>query len=83
LVGLDALEPKRPRGRSGDQAGDLTGLSRVERADSESVADLLEEGNTYEAEVVSGVEAADFDDGEVETHEVPEDDVPDEYLDKE
>ena len=55
----------------------MQGLSRVEGADSESVAELLEEGNTFEAEVVAGVEAADLDQGEVHSHEVPEDDVPD------
>ena len=82
IVGLDALEPKRPRGRSGRQAGDLQGLSRVQGADSESVADLLEEGNTFEAEAVAGVEAADLDNGEVRSHEVLEDDVPEEYLEK-
>ena len=70
------------RTRSGPQSGDLQGLSRVERADSESVAELLEEGNTFEAQVVSGVEAAGADEQEVRTHEVPEDDVPAEYLDK-
>jgi len=44
---------------------------------------LLEEGNTFEAGVVSGVEDADdADEREVHTHEVPEDDVPEEYLDK-
>src|SRR5215470_16454535 len=82
LVGLDALEPKRARGRSGRQAGDLQGLSRKESADSESVADLLEEGNTFEAEAVAGVEAADVDEREVHTQEVPEDDVPEEYLEE-
>jgi hypothetical protein len=82
IVALDALEPKTSRGRSGHQAGDLQGLSRIESADSESVAELLEEGNTFEAEAVAGVEAADVDEREVQTHEVPEDDVPDEYLDK-
>jgi hypothetical protein len=82
MVGLEALEPKRPRGRSGRQTGDVQGLSRVEGADSESVAELVEEGNTFEAGIVSGVEAADLDVGEVQTHEVPEDDVPDEYHDK-
>jgi hypothetical protein len=47
------------------------------------VDELLEEGNSFEAEVVKGVEdAADADEGEVHTHEVPEDDVPGEYLDK-
>jgi hypothetical protein len=69
---------------SGRQAGDLQGLSNVERADSESVDELLEEGNAFEGEAVMGVEQADdADEKEVRTHEVPEDDVPDEYLDKE
>jgi N utilization substance protein A len=48
--------------------------------DSESVEELLEEGQSFEAEAVSGVEnAKDADQGEVRTHEVPEDDVPGEY----
>jgi hypothetical protein len=56
----------------------------VERADSESVDELLEEGNASEAGVVTGVERAEDDvEGEVRTREVPEDDVPEEYLDKE
>ena len=66
---------------SGGQSGDLQGLSSIERADSESVDELLEEGNAFEADVVKGVEDADdADEREVRTHEVPEDDVPDEYL---
>jgi hypothetical protein len=73
---------KKPETRSGRLSGDLQGVSRSEAADSESVAELLEEGNTFEAEILSGVEAADESEGEVETHEVPEDDVPGEYLDK-
>jgi len=61
----------------------LQGLSNAEGADSESVDELLEEGNAFEADVVSGVEEADRSEGrEVHTHEVPEDDVPEEYLDK-
>jgi len=81
--------PRRPVSRPGlgagtaGQSGDLQGLSRRERSDSESVEELLEEGNAFEADVVSGVEAAeDADEREVHTHEVPEDDVPGEYLDK-
>jgi hypothetical protein len=71
------------RARSGGQAGDLQGLSDTEGADSESVDELLEEGNAFEAEVVKGVEdARDADRGEVHTHEEPEDDVPGEYRDK-
>ena len=58
-------------------------MSRVEDVDSESVDELLEEGNAFEAGVVSGVEDADAHDGrEVHTREVPEDDVPEEYLDE-
>jgi len=70
--------------RSVGQSGDLQGVSRLEDADSESVEELLEEGNTFEAGAVLGVEEADsHDKKEVRTHEVPEDDVPSEYLDKE
>jgi hypothetical protein len=69
--------------RSGEQSGDLQGLRGVESADSESVDELLEEGNAFEAEVVKGVEDAEGDEeGEVRTHEVPEDDVPGEYKDR-
>lgn len=65
------------------QSGDLEGLSRAEQSDSESVDELVEEGNAFEADAVAGVEEADGQDTrEVHTHEVPEDDVPDEYLDK-
>ena len=83
--GVDTVvfEPKGLGARSGGQSGDLQGLSNREGADSESVDELLEEGNAFEAEVVKGVEdVPDADEGEVRTHEVPEDDVPDEYLEK-
>ena len=67
-----AFLPKGPVARSGGQSGDLQGLSSVEAADSESVVELLEEGNAFEAAVVSGVEnAEDTDQREVRTHEVP------------
>jgi hypothetical protein len=70
-------------GASGRYAGDLQSLSRAEEADSESVDELVEEGNVFEAGAVAGVEEADSEDErEVHTHEVPEDDVPEEYLDK-
>ena len=65
------------------QSGDLQGLRDVEGADSESVDELVEEGNAFESSVISGVEEADGEETrEVHTHEVPEDDVPEEYLDK-
>jgi N utilization substance protein A len=77
------VDLENKRARSGGQSGNLQGLSDLEGADSESVEELLEEGNAYEAEVVEGVQdAPDADQGEVKTHEVPEDDVPQEYLDK-
>jgi hypothetical protein len=83
-VGDVAFPPVRRGARSGEQSGDLQGLSHVEAADSESVDELIEEGNAFEADVVAGVERADdTDEREVRTHEVPEDDVPGEYLDKE
>jgi len=48
--------------------------------DSESADELLEEGQAFEAGIVSGVEdAPDADQGPVKTREVPEDDVPEEY----
>jgi hypothetical protein len=77
------FEPKGLGARSGGQSGDLQGLSNRAGADSESVDELLEEGNAFEAEIVKGIEdVPDADKGEVRTHEVPEDDVPDEYLEK-
>jgi len=48
------------------------------------VDELLEEGNAFEADAVKGVEdAGDFNERGVRTHEIAEDDVPGEYLDKE
>ena len=76
-------EVRTSRAGSGRQAGDLQGLSRVARANSESVDELIEEGNPFEAEAVMGIENAEnADEQEVRTHEVLEDDVPGEYLDK-
>jgi len=77
------FEPKGLGARSGGQSGDLQGLSNIEGSASESVDELLEEGNSFEAEVIKGIQdVPDADQGEVRTHEVPEDDVPQEYLDR-
>jgi len=66
---------------SAGQSGDTQGLSDLAEAGSESVEELVEEGQFFEAEVIGGVEnAPDADEGEVRTKEVPEDDVPTEYL---
>jgi hypothetical protein len=77
------FEPEGLRARPIGQAGNLQGLSDTATADSESVEELIEEGNAFEAGVVEGVEdAPEADQGEIKTREVPEDDVPEEYLDK-
>ncbi len=78
------FSPRESGASSAGQSGDLQGLYRPEAADSESVDELVEEGNAFEADAVLGVENADDnDEQEVHTHEVPEDDVPGEYLDEE
>ena len=65
---------------SGGQSGDTQQISNLPDADSESVEELVEEGNAFEADVIEGVEEGDSPDvSEVTTHEVPEDDVPPEY----
>ena len=67
---------------SAGQGGATQGISESPIADSESVEELAEEGNAFEANAIFGVEnARDPDVAEVTTHEIPEDDVPGEYLD--
>jgi hypothetical protein len=74
-------DEERETGSAG-QSGDIQGLSRPAGADSESVEELVEEGNSFEASIVDGVEnAKDPDVSEVTTREVPEDDIPEEYRD--
>ncbi len=80
---LVSYEPRGLGARSGGQSGDTQGIAARPDVDSESVEELLEEGQSYEAEVVEGMEnAPDPDQGEVRTREVEEDDVPEEYRDK-
>ncbi len=77
------MKPRAMRARAGAGGGDFGGLSTVESVDSESADELLEEGQAFEAGIVSGVEdAPDADQGPVKTREVPEDDVPEEYDEK-
>lgn len=62
------------------QSGDIQQLPDTAEADSESVEELVEEDNAFEADAVEGVEDAKTPDvSEVKTREVPEDDVPLEY----
>jgi hypothetical protein len=67
----------------GGQAGDLQGLSDTAAADSQSVRELAEEGQAFEAAAVDAIEnAPSADAGEVTTRQVSEDDVPFEYTDR-
>jgi hypothetical protein len=79
-----ATVPEEEHGTGTDsagQSGDTQGLSDVAEAGGESVRELLEEGQAFEAEAIGGVEdAPDADVAEVHTKQVPEDDVPSEYL---
>jgi hypothetical protein len=66
---------------SAGQCGDTQGLSDLAEAGPASVEELAEEGQFFEAEAIGGVEdAPDADMAEVHTRQVPEDDVPAEYL---
>jgi hypothetical protein len=79
-----AVKEKQGGPGSAGQSGDTQGLSDDAEAGSESVLELIEEGQSFEAEVISGVEnAPDPDVAEVHTKQVLEDDVPSEYLGKE
>ena len=67
---------------SAGQSGAIQQISDTPIADFESVEELAEEGNAFEADVIYGVEnARDPDVPGVTTHEIPEDDVQGEYLD--
>lgn len=79
----DRIAPLRQlRTPAAGQSGDNQGLSELEDAGPESVEELMEEGQAFEAEAISGVENARRPDKSgVKTREVPEDDVPAEYDD--
>ena len=82
-VSLESLSDESSmEAEAGIQSGDMEGLSSLEDVDSESVEELIEEGQYFEAGVISGVEEAEDRPGEVRTREVPMDDVPQEYLDE-
>jgi hypothetical protein len=78
-VEIVQAKPRSRVARAGAGAGDLQGISVVEDVDSESADELLEEGQSFEAGIISGVERAGNEESEVVTHEVLEDDVPLEY----
>ena len=80
-VEIVSAKPRTRVARAGAGTGDLQGISSIVDVDSESEDELLEEGQAFEAGIVSGVERAGNEEGEVVTHEVLEDDVPREYDD--
>jgi hypothetical protein len=52
--------------RTGGQSGDIQGLPALEESGPESVIELAEEGQDYEAELIGGLESVpDADQGEV------------------
>ena len=51
----ESTEPQGLGSGAAGQSGDLQGLSEVADADSESVEELVEEGQALEADVIAGV----------------------------
>jgi hypothetical protein len=65
-----------PAYRAG-QSGDLQGISNVRDADSESVEELLEDGQALEAEIVQGVEGAPDEKPVPSRGRIEDDSIPD------
>jgi hypothetical protein len=79
---VETEEEAVPGIHKGDMSGDLQGLSTLEYDDSESVSELIKEGQDLEAELIEGVEdAPDADKGDVRVHKAPQKDAPD-YKDR-
>ncbi len=75
--------PPETGAASAGQSGDLQGLPGREDVENESVRELIEEGQFYEASVVDAVEnAPPADEGPLRPHERREDDLPPEYTDQ-
>ena len=69
-VPIDELENEELASDSAGQSGDAQGLSQNTDADEESVEELAETDQAYEAEVVEGVEdAGDHPEKPVQTRE--------------
>ena len=69
-TGFDTVPADDVGPDSAGQSGDTEGLSQLADADSESVSELVEEGQAFEAEAIAGVEnAPPADEAEVTTHE--------------
>ena len=70
---------RRPGPDSAGQSGDDQGLYEGDVEGGESVAELVREGQFYEADAVRGTQRPDIDEKEVRTRQVSTDDVPTEY----
>jgi N utilization substance protein A len=78
LEGGGDESPEGPN--SAGMSGDVEGLDDEAEAGDESVEELVEDGQYFEAEVIDGVEnALDADESEVHVHERPE--TPEDRLD--
>ena len=89
-----SLDPKRskilrveendPQVVKGRMSGDVQNLSAQELNDSESVEELVEEGQDFEGELIQGIEnAPPADQGDVKTHGSPDaDKEPPDYKDR-
>jgi hypothetical protein len=84
---LDELgnDPGQVGSDSAGQSGDAQGLSDIEEANEESVEELADTDQAFEADVVQGVEdAGDHPEKEVRSHQDPdyrrEDDIPPENV---
>ena len=76
-------KPKDFGPTSGDHASDDQGLPNIPEADSEGVKELVDEGQPFEGSAVDEVEeTSEPEASEVRTRQVPEDDVPPEYLEQ-
>lgn len=75
---VETEEEAVPGIHKGDMSGDLQGLSTLEYDDSESVSELIGEGQDLEAELIEGIEdAPDADKGDVRVHGGPQPGPPD------
>jgi hypothetical protein len=77
---LILLEQGSSQTASGRLSGDVQNLSQEELSDSESVEELVEEGQNFEGELIEGIEnAPPADQGEVRTHAPaePNEEAPD------
>jgi len=82
ITPVNAQSPETGAAAAG-QSGDLQGLPGLEDAENESVRELVEEGQFYEASLVDAVENAPSpDSGPLRMHKRPEDDLPPEYADR-